>query len=107
MNMFRMNWYDFKHSQFVFNATTYALGKCAPMRSKVLFVLNIHRGHWLTNDDFLDFMFGDVDPDIWGDWQLSSLRVAVGCIRKILPKNIKIISGYGFGYKLVIDGEKY
>jgi len=110
MNIFRMNWYDFKHSQFMFNGAMHSLGKhkiSTPTKAKILFVLNIHRGRWLTNGDLLDFMYGDIDPDKWGDWQLNSLRVTIIYIRKILPKNVRIINQYGYGYKLEIDGEKY
>lgn len=110
MNIFRMNWYDFKHSQYMLNGVIYNLSMSkisTPMRAKILFILNIYRGRWLTNDDLLDFMYGDIDPDKWGDWQLNGLRVAVGHIRKTLPKNISIISQHNYGYKLIIDGEKY
>lgn len=110
MNTFRINWYDFKHSRFIFNDFIYNLSTfkiSTPVRSELLFILNIHRGRWVTNDDLLDFMYGDTDPDTWGDWQLSGLRVAIGSIRKILPKDVELLSQFGYGYKLVIEGEKY
>ena len=111
-NVFRMSWNDFKHAQFMFNGVVHKLGThkqvvYAPIRAKILFVLNIHRGRWLTSGDLIDFVYGDDDPDDWGDWQLGGVKTAICSIRKILPKNIEIISQKYFGYKLIMKGEEY
>jgi len=104
---FRMNWYDFEHHQFMFNGQIYKLTSSHTnysgfLKNNILFLLNIHRNRWISNDALLEFIYWNVDPDMWGDWQLEGLRATIHNLRKLLPTGIKIVNQYSMGYKLEI-----
>lgn len=112
---FRMNWYDYKNYQFVYDGIVHKIclpgrgGKVTatnhglPRKHRILFLLNIHRGRFVSADDIIDFIYEDVDPDDWPEFQEVVLRTLICQIRKRLPKGVKIINWFGFGYKLQID----
>jgi len=112
MTDFKMSWYNFQNHQFVYDGKTYQLcqidngGLPSPIIHYVLFLLNIHRGRFVSRDDLIDFMYDDQHPDEWPDYQNSILSALVHKIRTRLPEGVNISRQYGYGYKLEIRGEK-
>ena len=115
MTNFKMSWHDYKNYQFVCDGVVYQFCKSdrickvgnsrfgLPIKHNILFLLNIHRGRFVSRSDILDFMYDDQDPDDWADNQNHIINIMILRIRKILPEGVKIICHYGFGYKLQID----
>lgn len=107
MSLFRMNWMDYQNHRFMFNGVYFHLNKYLKqklgLKREIMFILNIRRDVWVSTDDILEFIYADTDPDKWGEWQLSSLRVTICAIRKILPKGVRLLNQYGRGYMLTIQ----
>ena len=105
---FRMNWHDFKEGCFVYNREKYHLYTRNPVlkirsRARVFFFLNIHRGYWVDKEDIINFVYGETNPDIWTDWQESSVITTIFNIRNRLPKGVRITNNFEFGYCLEVD----
>jgi len=107
--MFRMNWHDFKNHQIKYKGTIYPLLDHAKIsrntRTRILFLLNIYRGVFVTCDDIIDFVYDDMDVDEWPDYQLSCIRKTILRLRVRLPAGVRITNSYSFGYKLEVKGE--
>ena len=104
MTNFKMSWHDYKNYQFVYDGVVYQFCKSKrALKHNILFLLNIHRGRFVSRSDILDFVYDEQDPDDWADDQNRVISIMILRIRKILPEGVKIICHYGFGYKLQID----
>lgn len=107
--MFRMSWYDFKNKQFKVGDKTYYLGKRSPtheeLKTSIMFLLNIHKGVFVTIKDITNFIYTDVHEDLWPEYPFIIIRTMVSRIRKILPPEVKIVNHYTFGYMLVENAE--
>jgi len=108
---FKMSWYDFKNYQFVYDDKVYLLCKLKgnwgrpPIKHKILLLLNIHRGRFVSRRDLLEFIYEDQDMDKWVEDQDGVLSVMVHSIREILPDGVTIESWDRVGYRLVIETE--
>jgi len=107
--MFRMNWSDYLKGQFKFNDTIHKICVKVPAilntSMSIMFALNAHRGRFISLGDLLEVVYNDQDPDDWGDCQEGTIRVTIYRIRSRLPEGLQIVSQYGVGYKLIINGE--
>ena len=109
--MIRMNWHDYENQQFIYNNETYPLYKAGRhyktgVRSKILFLLNIYRGRFVSMNDIVEFVYYEVPLDDWPDDMENSIRTTMYLIRhEILPEGITIDKSYAFGYTLNINEE--
>jgi len=106
-NKFRYNWNDCKNNQFLYDNEIIKFKEYSNEKknvaSSILFILNVNRERWVVDQDILDFIWADVNPDNWSDWQLSSFYVALHNLRKLLPEGIEIVNRYGGLYSLQIE----
>lgn len=106
MSDFRMSWHDFVNLQFVYNGGIFNLRKLSKVgrkpliRHKILFMLNAHRGQFVSQNDLIEFIYDDQDPDDWPDFQENVLSVIICRLRKELPVGVSIKAAYNFGYRL-------
>lgn len=107
--MFRMNWHDFKNHQIKYKGIIYPLLDHAKIsrntRTRILFLLNIYREAFVTCEDILDFVYGDMDVDEWPDYQSSCIRKTIYILRVLLPPGVTITNTYNLGYKLEVKGD--
>lgn len=106
---FRMNWYDFLNHQIKYNGVIYQLIKRPIIgrntRTRIMFLLNVHRGEFVSCNDIIDFVYAEMDVDKWPDGELNSIRATISKLKLLLPCGVIITNSHSFGYKLEIEGE--
>jgi len=102
--MIRMNWDDYKNDRFVYNGIYFPIilhpkGK-SYIRTDIMLLLNVYRERWVHMNVIIDFLYDDIDPDLWGEYQESSVKVAMCDLRKMLPCGMRIDNDYQRRYRL-------